>query len=593
MNEAVSRTRSAIEVHEVASEWDVVVCGAGVAGLTFALQLRQRLPGVSIAVVDRLERPLPRAAFKVGEATTEAGAWYLTEVIGIGDYLEQRHVRKLGLRMYFQGDTPGHSLDARPEIGVSRFLTPYAYSVDRGRLENDLRGLLEERAIHLIEGGNVADFQLAADDGAWHEIRIESKTGMRRLHARWLVDGSGRRALLRRRMGLTQHNPGYGSVWFRVATEIDVEDWVAPESESWHSRAGNGARRYHATCHLVGPGYWVWLIALPGGYTSIGIVSNGKDHPYTSFNTPDKCMGWIERNEPLLAAALQGHELCDFAKMPNYSYVTRQAFSASRWACIGEAAAFPDPLYGTGFEVIALSNSMTVNFIEKDFRGTPCAREIDAANRFFTQYCLGLTDAIQSSYDYFGHPVIATLKVLWDTLAGWLFNAPLLTHALYDDPEMRLRLRAETGRFYFLSRRLRRLMNEWSRAQTQMVRLEYLDFTRLPFFRAARQAGFRKEMDAATLLAHHRDSLALMERFTLVIFLLALADCRPGLLARVPDDLRLNAWAVGLDPGRWEVDGLLARDNPRHDLDDMLRPLLSMIRAPVLDRFLESEVVGG
>lgn len=576
-----------------ASEWDVVVCGGGVAGLTFALHLRGRLPGVSIAVVDRLERPLPRAAFKVGEATTEAGAWYLAKVIGDDDYLERRQLRKLGLRMYFQGGGPEDGLDSRPEIGVSRFLTPYAYSVDRGRLENDLRGLAEERGICLIEGADIADFQLAGDDGARHAIHLATKAGPRVLDARWLVDGSGRRALLRRRMRLTQHNPGHGSVWFRVAAEIDVEDWVAPESEAWHARAGAGARRHHATCHLVGPGYWVWLIALPGGYTSIGIVSNGREHPYTSFNTPGKCMAWIERNEPLLAVALQGREFCDFAKMPNYSYVTRQAFSASRWVCIGEAAAFPDPLYGTGFEVIGLSNSMTVGFIEKDLRGVSCVREIDAANRFFLHYCLGLTDAIQSSYDYFAHPLIATLKVLWDTLAGWLFNAPLLTHALYEDTGLRLRVRAETGRFHFLSRRVRRLMNEWSRMQTHAIRPEYLDFTRLPFFRDARQAGFREGMDATALIAHHRDSLSMMERFTLVIFLLALADCRPDALTRIPGDLRLDAWAVGLDPGRWEADGLFAEGSPRHDLEDMLRPLLSMIRVPALEPFLEREAVAG
>jgi serine/threonine protein kinase len=45
---------------------DVVVMGGGLAGLTLALQLRQRLPALEIVVLERLRHPVTEAAHKVG-----------------------------------------------------------------------------------------------------------------------------------------------------------------------------------------------------------------------------------------------------------------------------------------------------------------------------------------------------------------------------------------------------------------------------------------------------------------------------------------------------------------------------------------------
>ena len=67
---------------------DVVVLGGGLAGLTFALQMQQKLPSCKITVLEKRQHPVPEAAHKVGESTVEVGAHYFGEVLGL-----KKHIR--------------------------------------------------------------------------------------------------------------------------------------------------------------------------------------------------------------------------------------------------------------------------------------------------------------------------------------------------------------------------------------------------------------------------------------------------------------------------------------------------------------------
>jgi len=54
-------------------EYDVVIIGGGLAGLTLAAQLKKVRPATSVLVLERNRFPAPEAAFKVGESVGELG----------------------------------------------------------------------------------------------------------------------------------------------------------------------------------------------------------------------------------------------------------------------------------------------------------------------------------------------------------------------------------------------------------------------------------------------------------------------------------------------------------------------------------------
>ena len=80
---------------------DVAILGGGLAGLTLAIQLKQRDPSLAVAVIERRSHPVREAAFKVGESTVEIGAHYFAHVLGFREHLETLQIRKFGFRFFF------------------------------------------------------------------------------------------------------------------------------------------------------------------------------------------------------------------------------------------------------------------------------------------------------------------------------------------------------------------------------------------------------------------------------------------------------------------------------------------------------------
>ncbi len=554
--------------------YDVVICGSGLAGLSLARQLKLKMPDLSIAMIDRLASPLPEASFKVGESTVEVGAFYLANVLQLTDYLEEHHLHKFGLR-YFFGDTRG-AFHKRPELGLSEYHLPNSYQIDRGKFENDLRQLNTDVGIDLFENCSVKDINLASEPQQLHQVvytQRDSKT-TQVIKARWAIDSMGRRRFLQQKLGLARpNNPKFSAVWFRVDGRLDVSDFVPTTETQWHNRVPDKGR-FYSTNHLCGEGYWVWLIPLSTGHTSIGIVTNEEVHPFGTYHTYDKALGWLEEYEPVLAAHLHEIPPLDFHKIPQYSYSSERVFSGDRWACVGVAGVFADPFYSPGTDLIGFGNSIITQMIELDLQGKLTKGVVDDANRFMINYCESVTTNIHNAYLCFDNSTVIAMKYLWDVLSAWAFSAPLMFNGLFLDPQKRSKVRKGAGQFFLLSHRVNQLFLDWKNRSLHRGSYEFIDYLEIPFIKELRSRNLKTDKTEQELIEDHVASIQMFEEFAQVIFLLALEDTMPDKLAEFPSSVWLNAWAISLNDKQWEVDGLFRPTSEPRDL----RPLMNQIR---------------
>ena len=118
---------------QAANQYDVIIMGGGLAGLSLSLQLKQRLPGLRVLVVERRAHPVPQATHKIGESTVEIAANYFDTVLGLKDHLVSKQLKKFGFRFFFSDGR--EDLDRVTEIGASRYLSTPSYQIDRGIFE--------------------------------------------------------------------------------------------------------------------------------------------------------------------------------------------------------------------------------------------------------------------------------------------------------------------------------------------------------------------------------------------------------------------------------------------------------------------------
>ncbi len=291
---------------DIAGHYDVAVLGGGITGLTLALQLKRTDPGLEVTVIERKHHPVPEAAHKVGESSVEVQAHYLRDVLGLEEHLTHDQLHKFGLRMFFShGDNK--DIARRVEYGQVEAAPLPSYQLDRGRLENHLGKLIAEHGVSFVHG-KVLGAELA-EDGSDHVVEVQDDDGVRRIAARWVVDATGRAGLLKRKLQLAKPvDHQANSVWFRIAHPVDVQGWSA--DEAWQERVCDGQRRL-STNHLMGPGYWVWLIPLASGSTSVGIVAEDSAHSFQDFNTLDRALDWLDANEPQVAADVRREQRQD------------------------------------------------------------------------------------------------------------------------------------------------------------------------------------------------------------------------------------------------------------------------------------------
>jgi flavin-dependent dehydrogenase len=414
------------------SKSDLTILGGGLAGLSLALQCRQQLPKARIIILEKRKHPVPEAAHKVGESTVEVAAHYFGQVLGLQDHIKSQQLPKLGLRFFFPaGDNS--QIEERLELGGKRYAPCPSYQLDRGRFENFLADRCLEQGIDFIDRASVSGVEVAPR-GKPHRVTYEVDRKPMQQESRWLVDASGRRAFLKRQLKMDMPSPHIANAaWFRFGKHIKIDEWS--QDDAWQDGHEGKTGRWYSTNHLMGKGYWVWMIPLASGSTSMGIVAAEEFHSLSDFNSMDKAVKWLERHEPQCAAVVRAHldDVQDFRAIKHYATECRQVFSGDRWGITGEAGFFHDPFYSPGSDFIAFSNTFLTDLIHRDLTGRGYRIRAFSYDRIFKRFYYGTKTAYQDQYRLFGNPTVMPVKILWDYLVYWsitgfIFMQNRMTH---------------------------------------------------------------------------------------------------------------------------------------------------------------------
>jgi flavin-dependent dehydrogenase len=499
---------------------DVLILGGGLAGLTLALELRQRFPDLAVRVLERRAHPVPRAAFKVGESTVEIGAHYFSNVLGLRAHLDAEQVRKFGFRFFFSEGRA--DLDGVTELGVSRVLPTPSWQLDRGVFENFLGERARERGIAFEDGCTVRAITLGIGD-APHAVRCERGGETWNLHARWLVDASGRAGLLKRQLELTEDNDhAICAAWFRLDSKLELDTWG---DAAWRATC-EPPQRWRSTNHLCGPGYWVWMIPLSHGAHSVGIVADPAAHPIEAINTFERALEWLHKHQPALARAVDAKRdtLMDFAFLRRISYGCKQVFSAGRWALTGEAGVFLDPFYSPGSDFIAMGNRYIVELIARDLEHQPLAAHAEIFNGLFFSFYRNMLSLYQGQYALFGNAQVMPIKVTWDYTYYWGVLCPLGIGGWMTDLSLLSELRPQLEAAQTLNLTMQAFFRAWHARSDAGNPPAFLDQQELDWF-ARLNANLHERLDGGQARARLRENIELLHALAGSIADFASAGC--------------------------------------------------------------------
>jgi flavin-dependent dehydrogenase len=501
------------------NKYDVVIVGGGLAGLTLSLQLKKSNPGISIIVLEMRSGDAPDAAHKVGESTVELGTHYIREVLDLKDYLDTEQLPKHGLRFFF---TPQEKLEIskRVELGPRELLPVPSHQLDRGTFENKLIELCREVGITFLLGAKAKEVEFGENA---HLVSYELGGEAHSCSARWAVDASGRSSFLKRKLGFKKDlDYGINAAWFRVKGEIDVDDWS--DNHDWKTYVEPGLRRL-STVHLMGKGYWVWLIPLATGNTSVGIVADPDIHPFDTYNKFEKALDWLRENEPVcfdVISKKQG-DLLDFRILKHFAHSSEKLYSTDRWGVTGESGVFLDPFYSPGTDFIALNNTFISDLILRDLAGEDVHLRTNVYERTHFALFDNWVPIYRDMYPMWGLTQTMVLKIFWDWATYWSVPTLLFTNEGYTNMLVLRDLFATEGsigqQFGLLNGSMQKLFQEWSKYDDGVFKQRYIDPFDIGYLQKFHK-GIDDRYNTNGLINKVRENVGVLEEIASEVYLL-------------------------------------------------------------------------
>jgi flavin-dependent dehydrogenase len=297
--------------------WDVIVVGAGPAGSTASALLAQQ--GFKVLVLEKDEFP----RFHIGESLLPA-ACKVQNMLGVTPSAEIYN-HKRGAQFISESTGRSNSFDFNEALpGPPRF----AYQVERAKFDTVLRDRALAMGAHIRHGVRVAGVEI--DE---HEVRVRTDKGVE--HGRYFIDASGQDRLLATQQRAVEPFREFG----KAASFMHFE--------GLSERTLREFQPHNDIRVMVLDDGWAWVIPLTHGRVSVGLVSRKKGL------AKDAVRDYVAAS-PLLSRWVEGAHATTPRMIGNFSYRNNKPHGP-RFSCVGDSAAFIDPVFSSGVSLAMLS----------------------------------------------------------------------------------------------------------------------------------------------------------------------------------------------------------------------------------------------
>ena len=175
------------------------------------------------------------------------------------------------------------------------------------------------------------------------------------------------------------------------------------------------------TLHHVFDGGWLWVIPFnnhgrsTNPVVSVGLMLDPRQHPSRDDLSPEAEFFAFLEHYPAIAAQFEGaRAVREWVRTPRIQYGSQQVVG-DRWALLGHAAGFVDPLYSKGLYNALTAMSMLAHLLLKARETGDHSAATFAPLETLTQNYLRTNDRlIANSYRAFKHPDLwRVYSVLW------------------------------------------------------------------------------------------------------------------------------------------------------------------------------------
>ena len=354
--------------------FDVVIIGAGPAGACAGALLSKA--GKKVLCVEKQHFP----RFSIGESLLPHCMQFLAEA-GLEAALQQQAAAQ---GFQFKNGAAFLKNDFRTAFDFTDKFSPgpgTTFQVKRAAFDKILADAAAEQGVQIRYGVTVNQVDINAPQRA--VLDVSDDNGQQyQLSAGFVLDGSG-----------------FGRVLPRLLDLEQASDFPIRQACFCHIRDNISDPRFDRnkiliTVHSSLPDVWFWLIPFSDGSASLGVVAT-QQHFDAGLSAADNLWQLISQTPELAELLAQAEPINQAQSLTGYSANVR-SLHGNRFALLGNAGEFLDPVFSSGVTIALRSAAMAVPLVLRQLAGEtpdweaeyskPLRKGIDTFRTFVTAW---------------------------------------------------------------------------------------------------------------------------------------------------------------------------------------------------------------